>query len=205
MSSVAIVTDAPMSMVTRNGLSCIQHSATRLSLLALESVFSAKRGIEGDDAAIPLFTLALPRFPSPGLPPTVSTDATSVHTRPAYRSPFLRRLAGGGPVPVGALIFPRSPVSGSAAAFASSSSRAWFTVSLSDLSLPMWCCMKSTVCPTRARCANCLTAVANCCSDSPTSWVLSVAPCRSLPASCLHTALQGLNDVLLCRSGSDTV
>jgi hypothetical protein len=58
--------NAPVSMVTRYGLSYMQPSAIRLSSLPLDNTFSVRRVIVGHDACFPFFTPALTSFPSLG-------------------------------------------------------------------------------------------------------------------------------------------
>lgn len=64
---MGMVTDAPLSVVTRHGLSHIQHSAIRLSLPLFASALRVKRGDGGDGAGVSLITPALPSIIKPFL------------------------------------------------------------------------------------------------------------------------------------------
>jgi hypothetical protein len=65
MSGLAMVTDAPVSMVTRQDLSCIQPSAIKLSSVHFASTFTVSRGDEATEAGGPS-TRRLSRFPMLG-------------------------------------------------------------------------------------------------------------------------------------------
>jgi hypothetical protein len=123
-----------VSMVTRQGFSCIQPSAVRLPSAHLASTLSVKRRGVIYDSDGPLFVLRSCSISSGGLClqylPKLPGFPHRDHTGRSFR-----RLSGGvGGLPVGTLFTSRSLAVGHAAAFAASSLSAWFRVSFSGLS-----------------------------------------------------------------------
>jgi hypothetical protein len=119
MSGLAMVTDAPVSMVRWYGLSRIQPSEIRLSFVLLASTLSAKRGTESDDAGVLLITPAVTRFPNLDWPPhQFSADSLCLGERRSHTGSI---PAGHScDAPVGAVVTSRSLSGNPAAVFASS-------------------------------------------------------------------------------------
>jgi hypothetical protein len=88
MSSLSVVTDTPVLLVTQHFLSCFHPSVVMLSLFPLDCAFNIRGRIEADEVGVPLFMLARACFMICGLLLTVPAQVTTISTLLVYQFPL---------------------------------------------------------------------------------------------------------------------